>query len=144
MAAQSAAAGMPAAGTAAVPVLQNNRSAGELLKDFALRHRKPLLVSLAAVLTAGYISTAVYYHDKFYPGTKFFGIPAAGMTVEEVKTAVTAKVNSYSLSILERNGGTPTGIPRRRRRWKRTRAPRISCGSSPGRAGTWISTSSPR
>ncbi len=106
MAAQSAAAGMPAAGTAAVPVLQNNRSAGELLKDFALRHRKPLLVSLAAVLTAGYISTAVYYHDKFYPGTKFFGIPAAGMTVEEVKTAVTAKVNSYSLSILERNGGT--------------------------------------
>ena len=106
MAAQSAAAGMPAAGTAAVPVLQNNRSAGELLKDFALRHRKPLLVSLAAVLTAGYISAAVYYHDKFYPGTKFFGIPAAGMTVEEVKTAVTAKVNSYSLSILERNGGT--------------------------------------
>ena len=105
MAAQSAAAGMPAAGTAAVPVLQNNRSAGELLKDFALRHRKPLLVSLAAVLTAGYISAAVYYHDKFYPGTKFFGIPAAGMTVEEVKTAVAAKVNSYSLSILERNGG---------------------------------------
>ena len=107
-AAETADSAMAAAGAAAAPAFLNKHRAAELLKDFALRHRRALIVSLAGVLTAGYVYTAVYYHDKFYPGTKFFGIPAAGMTVEDVKTAVTAKVNSYSLSILERSSSPET------------------------------------
>lgn len=67
------------------------------------RFRVPLIVSAITAVSVGYGYTAWHYTDRFYPGTEFFGIPAAEQSVYDVKAAVKAKVDSYSLQLEARN-----------------------------------------
>ncbi len=67
--------------------------------------RKVLVASGVGLLTAGYIATGVHFSDHFYPSTKFFGIKASGLTVEEVKRQVEKKVEGYQLQIKGRSSG---------------------------------------
>ena len=67
--------------------------------------RKVLVASGVGLLTAGYIAAGVYFSDHFYPSTKFFGIKASGLTVEEVKRQVEKKVEGYQLQIKGRSSG---------------------------------------
>lgn len=65
--------------------------------------RKVLVASGVGLLTAGYIAAGVHFSDHFYPSTKFFGIKASGLTVEEVKRQVEKKVEGYQLQIKGRS-----------------------------------------
>ena len=67
--------------------------------------RKVLVASGVGLLTAGYIAAGVHFSDHFYPSTKFFGIKASGLTVEEVKRQVEKKVEGYQLQIKGRSSG---------------------------------------
>ena len=72
--------------------------------------RKVLVASGVGLLTAGYIAAGVHFSDHFYPSTKFFGIKASGLTVEEVKRQVEKKVEGYQLQIKGRSyGGSNSG-----------------------------------
>ncbi len=73
------------------------------------KYRTQILAAAAAVLVAMYGYAAYHYYDHFYPGTQFFGIGASGLTVEEIKTAVQAKVDTYSLELAARD---PDGTQR--------------------------------
>lgn len=70
--------------------------------------RKALIAAGCGIAAAAYISGAIYYSDRFYPGTKAFGISAGGMTVDELKEQVKDRVAGYSLTILERGGESET------------------------------------
>ena len=63
------------------------------------------MASGVGLLTAGYIAAGVHFSDHFYPSTKFFGIKASGLTVEEVKRQVEKKVEGYQLQIKGRSSG---------------------------------------
>ncbi len=106
--AAAAAVVVPAAGSMAGSQAFEKEKLKEILADFASRHRKAILISLAGACTAGYIFAGVHFSDHFYPGTQFFGIKADNMTVEEVKAAAAAKVNTYTLSITERDAAQST------------------------------------
>ena len=68
-------------------------------KGVLYRIRIPLIASAIVAASAGYGYTAWHYRNRFYPGTEFFGIPAAEQSVYDVKAAVKAKVDSYSLQL---------------------------------------------
>ena len=71
----------------------------EPVKPFLRRIRIPLITSALVLASAGYSYAAWHYSDRFYPGTEFFGIPAAEQSVYDVKAAVKEKVDSYSLQL---------------------------------------------
>ena len=77
----------------------NTVSAG----GFFRRYRVQIIAAIAAVSAAVYGYTAWHYHNRFYPGTYFFGIKAAGMSVYDVKAAVKSKVDSYTLELAGRD-----------------------------------------
>ena len=74
------------------------------------RFRIPLIVSALALASVGYGYTAWHYSDRFYPGTEFFGIPAAEKSVYDVKAAVKEKVDSYSLQLDARKPRTGASL----------------------------------
>ena len=80
----------------------NNASAGGWLR----RYRVPVLAAVLAFSAAAYGFTAWHYRNRFYPGTEFFGIRAAGLSVYDVKAAVKSKVDSYTLTL---DGRDPSG-----------------------------------
>ena len=53
---------------------------------------KKIAVGTAAaavcILAAGYVAGAVYYQNRFYPGTEINGVKCGGQTVAEVKKDV--------------------------------------------------------
>ena len=69
------------------------------IRTMLRRFRVPIIVSAVTLASAGYGYAAWHYSDRFYPGTEFFGIPAAELSVYDVKAAVRAKVDSYSLQL---------------------------------------------
>ena len=69
------------------------------IRTMLRRFRVPIIVSAVTLASAGYGYAAWHYSDRFYPGTEFFGIPAAEHSVYDVKAAVKAKVDSYSLQL---------------------------------------------
>ena len=69
------------------------------IRTMLRRFRVPIIVSAVTLASAGYGYAAWHYSDRFYPGTEFFGIPAAELSVYDVKAAVKAKVDSYSLQL---------------------------------------------
>ena len=87
------------------PLLAGSRKGKSLFN----RIRVPLIAAAAAAALTGYGFTAWHYTNRFYPGTVFFGIPAAEMSVYDVKAAVKAKVDSYSLDLVARKPLTGTG-----------------------------------
>ena len=72
---------------------------GPSARGFLYRFRIPLIASAVALASAGYAYAAWHYSDRFYPGTEFFGIPAAEQSVYDVKAAIKEKVDSYSLQL---------------------------------------------
>lgn len=78
------------------------------VRAFLYRFRIPIIASTVALASAGYGYAAYHYSNRFYPGTEFFGIPAAEQSVYDVKAAVKAKVDSYSLQLVTRNPQTET------------------------------------
>ena len=77
----------------------NTISAG----GFFRRYRTRIIAVIAAVSAGVYGYTAWHYRNRFYPGTQFFGIKAAGMSVYDVKAAVKSKVDSYTLELVGRD-----------------------------------------
>ncbi len=71
-------------------------------RGFIRRFRIPIIAGVLAAASVVYGYTAWHYRNRFYPGTEFFGIPAAEMSVYDVKAAVKAKVDSYSLELITR------------------------------------------
>ena len=67
------------------------------------RYRIQIIAVVAAAATAVYGYTAWHYRNRFYPGTDFFGIKAAGMSVYDVKAAVKSKVDTYTLELSGRD-----------------------------------------
>ena len=73
------------------------------VRGFLTRFRVQLIAAAAAAAVMCYGYTAWHFHDRFYPGTTLFGIRAAQMSVYDVKAAVKAKVDSYSLKLIARD-----------------------------------------
>ena len=89
-----------AADQAAAQTAENHPEKAPLtVKGVLYRIRIPLIATAIAAASAGYGYTAWHYSNRFYPGTEFFGIPAAEQSVYDVKAAVKAKVDSYSLQL---------------------------------------------
>ena len=68
---------------------------------------KKIAVGTAAaavcILAAGYVAGAVYYQNRFYPGTEINGVKCGGQTVAEVKKDVKETSETYTLTIQEKD-----------------------------------------
>lgn len=74
-----------------------------------LSPRKLLTAAGIGLLAAGYLTAGVHFSDHFYPGSEFFGIPASGLTVSQVKDLVQKKVDGYALEIEGRSSSSSSG-----------------------------------
>ena len=83
------------------PLLTSAASKSNIISagGFFRRYRARIIAVIAAVSAGVYGYTAWHYRNRFYPGTQFFGIKAAGMSVYDVKAAVKSKVDSYTLEL---------------------------------------------
>ena len=61
---------------------------------------------IAACLLLGYVSLAVYYHDRFYPGTVINDNSFGGKKVEDVKEILKKSSKDYVLTIKEKEDKT--------------------------------------
>ena len=61
---------------------------------------------IAACLLVGYVSLAVYYHDRFYPGTVINDNSFGGKKVEDVKEILKKSSKDYVLTIKEKEDKT--------------------------------------
>jgi len=61
---------------------------------------------IAACLLLGYVSLAVYYHDRFYPGTVINNNSFGGKKVEDVKEILKKSSKDYVLTIKEKEDKT--------------------------------------
>lgn len=102
----------PAAQAAAQTEENHAGKAPLTVKGVLYRFRIPLIATAIVAASAGYGYTAWHYRNRFYPGTEFFGIPAAEQSVYDVKAAVKAKVDSYSLQLEARKPETDTSAAR--------------------------------
>lgn len=71
------------------------------------RRIQPIYVVLTAafaILAATYIGTAVYFSSRFLPSTTLNGMDVSQKTAEEVEAMVTAQIDGYELTLLERGG----------------------------------------
>lgn len=102
----------PAAQAAAQTEENHAGKAPLTVKGVLYRIRIPLIATVIVAASAGYGYTAWHYRNRFYPGTEFFGIPAAEQSVYDVKAAVKAKVDSYSLQLEARKPETDTSAAR--------------------------------
>ncbi len=102
----------PAAQAAAQTEENHAGKAPLTVKGVLYRIRIPLIATAIVAASAGYGYTAWHYRNRFYPGTEFFGIPAAEQSVYDVKAAVKAKVDSYSLQLEARKPETDTSAAR--------------------------------
>ncbi len=76
---------------------KNNRSVG----------RKSLLyigIGLISPLLAVYFFLSFYYNSHFYSNTNINGVNASNMTAKHAEEAINSQVNSYVLTLKERNG----------------------------------------
>ena len=102
----------PAAQAAAQTEENHAGKAPLTVKGVLYRIRIPLIATAIVAASAGYGYTAWHYRNRFYPGTEFFGIPAAEQSVYDVKAAVKTKVNSYSLQLEARKPETDASAAR--------------------------------
>ena len=102
----------PAAQAAAQTEENHAGKAPLTVKGVLYRFRIPLIATVIVAASAGYGYTAWHYRNRFYPGTEFFGIPAAEQSVYDVKAAVKAKVDSYSLQLEARKPETDASAAR--------------------------------
>lgn len=63
---------------------------------------------IGVCLLAGYVSLAVYYQGRFYPGTVINGNSCGGKKIEDVKEVVKRNSEDYSLTIKEKEDKTET------------------------------------
>ena len=70
-------------------------------REIFRRYRTQILAAAVAAAAVFYGYTAWHFHNRFYPGTEFFGIKAADMSVYDMKAAVKSKVDSET--IMEEN-----------------------------------------
>ena len=102
----------PVAQAAVQPEESHAEKAPLTVKGVLYRIRIPLIAAAIVAASAGYGYTAWHYRNRFYPGTEFFGIPAAEQSVYDVKAAVKAKVDSYSLQLEARKPETDASAAR--------------------------------
>ncbi len=55
--------------------------------------------AVAGILAVGYVAGAIYYQNKFYPGTKINGISCSGKTVAEMKEDIKKTSETYTLTL---------------------------------------------
>lgn len=68
------------------------------------RQTGEIILILLAVLLLGYLLAGFRYKKSFLPNTRIGGLFVSGMTIEEVKAEIDARVSHYEL-VLEQRGG---------------------------------------
>ncbi|PJI07583.1 peptidoglycan-binding protein [Clostridium sp. CT7] len=81
----------------------------EMEKDKSKSNKvaKGIIISFCALIVI-YIGVAQYFQSHFYFGSKINGISVSGKTVGETKTKMASALQSYALTIKERDGKTET------------------------------------
>ena len=67
-----------------------------------------LILILAGIVAAAYVFCGIYFKNHFYPGTVINGHEVSGMTVEDVKSTLQSSIDTYTLTIAERDKKTET------------------------------------
>ncbi len=74
--------------------------------------KKKILITVVSVIlglmVAGYIVTAVFFHNHFYSGTHINGINSTDMKANEVKKKLADQVQNYSLNVKKIDGSAET------------------------------------
>lgn len=65
-----------------------------------------VIVGYLAIMLIGYMGIAFYFSSHFFNGTKVNGMNCGNKTVEQVKEDIIQDINSYTLQIELRGGGT--------------------------------------
>ena len=67
-----------------------------------------VLVGYLAIMLIGYLGISYYFSSRFFEGTKINGVDSSKKTTLEVKEDIISKIDSYSLTVELRGGGTQT------------------------------------
>ena len=67
-----------------------------------------IAAAAAVILIGGYFAAGLRYRNAFLPGTVINGADVGGKTAEEVKDLIAQGINTYALTLLERDGKTET------------------------------------
>ena len=67
-----------------------------------------IAAAAAVILIGGYFAAGLRYRNAFLPGTVINGADVGGKTAEEVKDLIAQGINTYTLTLLERDGKTET------------------------------------
>ena len=65
-----------------------------------------VLIGYLAIMLIGYLGIAYYFSQHFFDGTRINGIDSSKKTVAEVKKDIISKIDSYTLTVELRGGGT--------------------------------------
>lgn len=80
------------------------------MKKKILTKRKKIILSVLAgylaIMLIGYLGVSFYFSSHFFEGTKVNGMDCGNKTVEQVKSGIIDKINSYTLKIELRGGGS--------------------------------------
>jgi hypothetical protein len=80
----------------------------QLLRARKVRRAKIAAGCFFGMIAVIYVAVAVYFGTHFYEGTVIYGIDCSQMTSEEAKEAVSEKLEDYTLTLQERQGGQET------------------------------------
>lgn len=76
-------------------------------KTFKINKKAAIIVgAIMAVVLVIYFGVAMYYSERFLPGTTVNGADCAGKTVADVENIMQDKVEAYVLSLEEKNNVT--------------------------------------
>jgi len=65
-----------------------------------------VLLGYLAIMLIGYLGVSYYFARHFFEGTRINGVDSSKKTVEEVKEDIISKIDSYTLTVELRGGGT--------------------------------------
>ena len=65
-----------------------------------------VLVGYLAIMLIGYLGVSYYFSRHFFEGTRINGVDSSKKTIEEVKADIISKIDSYTLTVELRGGGT--------------------------------------
>ena len=80
------------------------------VKDEKRKKRRKIVLGILfgylVIMLVGYLGVSYYFSSHFFEGTKINGVDSSKKTIEEVKEDIISKIDSYSLTIELRGGGT--------------------------------------
>ena len=84
----------------------------KIVKNEKRKKRRKIMLGVLfgylAIMMIGYLGISYYFSSHFFEGTNINGVDSSKKTVEEVKKDIISKIDSYTLTIELRGGGTHT------------------------------------